>query len=85
MIGRGIYKCFIAVKIRNVSLFVAKKLGESFPECHTIVIEIMCDVKGGIWIQDTVLHLPISKWRSISDPYHKEFTRFLCSRYRFIY
>ena len=43
-------------------MLVAKKLGESFPTCNTIVIEIVYDMKGGIWIQDTVLHLSRSKW-----------------------
>ncbi|MFJ7933873.1 YheC/YheD family protein [Sporosarcina sp. NPDC096371] len=59
--GRGIYKYF-RHEIRNVSMVVAKKLGESFPECNTIVIEIVYDMKNGIWIQDTVLHLSKSKW-----------------------
>lgn len=49
-------------KIKRISLLVANKLGEHFPECHTIVIETVCDVTSGIWISDSVLHLPISKW-----------------------
>ena len=46
----------------NLSLLVAKKLGESFPTCNTIVIEIVYDMKEGIWIHDTMLHLSSSKW-----------------------
>lgn len=59
--GRGIYK-FFCKKIASLSLIVAKKLGESFPACNTIVIEIVYDMKGGIWIHDTMLHLSGSKW-----------------------
>ncbi len=49
-------------EIRNLSLLVANKLGESFPECNTIVIEIVYDMEQSIWIQDTVLHFFRSKW-----------------------
>ncbi|WP_186670339.1 YheC/YheD family protein [Sporosarcina sp. BP05] len=59
--GRGIYRYF-RQKIVNLSLLVAKKLGESFPTCNTIVIEIVYDMKEGIWIHDTMLHLSSSKW-----------------------
>lgn len=61
MNGRGIYK-FFRQKISNLSLLVAEKLGESYLECNTIVIEIVYDMNGGIWIQDTILHLSGSKW-----------------------
>ncbi len=59
--GRGLYKYF-RHEIGNLSLLVAKKLGECFPTCHTIVVEIVYDMQRGIWIHDTVLHLPRSKW-----------------------
>lgn len=59
--GKYFYMFFLR-RIENISILAAKKLGESFPDCNTIVIEIMYDLKGGIWIQDTTLHFPISKW-----------------------
>lgn len=59
--GRGIYRYF-RHKIGNLSMLVAEKLGESFPTCHTIVVEIVYDMQMGIWIHDTKLHLPRSKW-----------------------
>ena len=49
-------------KIENIAFLAAKILGESFPECNTMVIEIEFNLKGEIWIQDTLLHLPRSKW-----------------------
>lgn len=59
--GRGIYKYF-RHEIGNLSMLVAKKLGEYFPTCHTVVVEIVYDMEIGIWIHDTMLHLPRSKW-----------------------
>ena len=49
-------------KMKRISLLAAHTLGEHFDECHTIVIKIICDVTGNVWIEDTILHLPISKW-----------------------
>lgn len=59
--GQFFYMCFLK-KIENISILAAKTLGESFPKCNTVVIEIAYDLKGRIWIQDTVLHFPKSKW-----------------------
>lgn len=59
--GRLFYKIFHR-KVEKLSIVVAKKLGESFPWCNSIVIEIGYNQKGAIWIQDTVLHFPKSKW-----------------------
>ena len=59
--GKFFYMYFLK-KIENLSILAAETLGESFPECNTIVIEIAYDLKGGIWIQDTGLHFPKSKW-----------------------
>ncbi|MEH7526411.1 YheC/YheD family protein, partial [Bacillus sp. JJ1503] len=53
---------FFIKKTKNLSLQAAKKLGESFPDCHTVVIDIIYDLKGRIWIQDTMLHFQKSKW-----------------------
>ncbi|MGE6260176.1 YheC/YheD family protein [Heyndrickxia sporothermodurans] len=49
-------------KMENLAILAAKKLGEAFPDCNTIVFDIVYDLRGGIWIQDSVLHFPISKW-----------------------
>ncbi|WML42354.1 YheC/YheD family protein [Neobacillus sp. OS1-2] len=59
--GKYFYMYFFK-KIESIAILAAERLGESFPECNTIVIEIAYDLKGGIWIQDTVLHFPKSKW-----------------------
>ncbi|WHY85497.1 YheC/YheD family protein [Neobacillus novalis] len=59
--GRFFYKLFLQ-KIKKLSIVVAKKLGESFPGCNSIVIDIGYNQKGNIWIQDTALHFPKSKW-----------------------
>lgn len=61
LFGQFFYMYFLK-KIENISILAANTLGEAFPECNTIVIEIAYDLKGGIWIQDTILHYPTSKW-----------------------
>lgn len=61
LLGKLLYRFFLR-KIENLSILAAKKLSESFPECNSIVIEIAFNLKGEIWIQDTVLHLSRSKW-----------------------
>ncbi|WP_066295204.1 YheC/YheD family protein [Bacillus sp. FJAT-29937] len=53
---------FFFNKMRKISILAAKKLGESFPDCHTIVIDIMYDLKGQILVQDIMLHFQKSKW-----------------------
>lgn len=49
-------------KLKSISRIAANKLGNAYPTCHTIVIDLLYDLKGNIWIQDTTLHFPISKW-----------------------
>ncbi|MGG0656961.1 YheC/YheD family protein [Rummeliibacillus pycnus] len=49
-------------KIRQIAIRAATKLGESFPDCYTIVLDIACDRYGNIWIYDSLLHLLNSKW-----------------------
>ena len=53
-------KAFIQ-QIDNISLLVAQKLGKHFSKCNTIVIEIVASHEFA-WVQDYILHLPISKW-----------------------
>ncbi|MFJ8260364.1 YheC/YheD family protein [Rummeliibacillus sp. NPDC094406] len=50
------------LKIRQIAIRAATKLGESFPDCYTIVLDIACDRYGDIWIYDSILHLSNSKW-----------------------
>lgn len=63
---RTIVKSFINEiyfnKIQQISIRAATTLGESFPDCHTIVLEIACDIYGDIWIFDSILHMSNSKW-----------------------
>ena len=68
-------------KIKKVSIIAAKKLGDSYPMCNTIVIEILYDLIGGVWIQDTVLHLPTSKWRQYQTLMTKSSLESYRSRY----
>ncbi|MGG0656972.1 YheC/YheD family protein [Rummeliibacillus pycnus] len=49
-------------KILKIAIRASTKLGESFSDCHTIVLDIACDFYGDIWIFDSVLHLSNSKW-----------------------
>ncbi|MEK4229085.1 YheC/YheD family protein [Solibacillus sp. FSL H8-0538] len=49
-------------RIQQVVTRTAKRLGKSFSGCHTIVLDIAFDWRGNIWIFDTVLHFPNSKW-----------------------
>ncbi|MCR2821960.1 YheC/YheD family protein [Lederbergia panacisoli] len=59
--GRFFYMYFLQ-KIEQLSILTAKKLGEHFPDCNTMVIEILYDLKGGIWIRDVIFHYSNSKW-----------------------
>lgn len=49
-------------KSKRLSVLVAQKMGNCFPSCNTIVVEIIFDYKTGIWIYDSTLHFSISKW-----------------------
>jgi len=49
-------------KMKRLSIQAAIVLGDYFSDCHTIVIDILIDLKGKIWIQETSLHFPKSKW-----------------------
>ncbi|HWI48304.1 MAG TPA: YheC/YheD family protein [Rummeliibacillus sp.] len=49
-------------KIQKIAIRASTKLGESFTDCHTIVLDIACDLYGDIRIFDSVLHLSNSKW-----------------------
>ncbi|MFJ8260375.1 YheC/YheD family protein [Rummeliibacillus sp. NPDC094406] len=53
---------FFYKKIQEIAICASTKLGESFSDCHTIVLDIACDLYGDIWIFDSVLHLSNSKW-----------------------
>ncbi|KOP80363.1 hypothetical protein AMS59_02935 [Lysinibacillus sp. FJAT-14745] len=50
------------MKIQQIAIRAVTKLGKSFPGCHTIVLEIAYDFWSNIWIFDSILHLPNSKW-----------------------
>ena len=63
LFGAILYDMFFFQKIEHLSILATQKLAESYPNCHTVVIEILYDLKGGIWIKDAVLHFRNSKWR----------------------
>ncbi len=62
LFGNILYNMFFIQKIEYLSMLATQKLAESYPHCHTVVIEILYDLKGGIWIKDTILHFRNSKW-----------------------
>lgn len=49
-------------KIDVIAIQVASVLGQSFTNVHTIVVEIAMDLKGNLFVIDTVLHFQKSKW-----------------------
>ncbi|MDQ0215847.1 hypothetical protein J2S13_002267 [Oikeobacillus pervagus] len=49
-------------QMNELVIQVATKLGKAFSKCNTIVIEIIVDSNDHIWISDSILHFPISKW-----------------------
>lgn len=63
LFGKILYYMFFIQKIEHLSLLATQKLAEFYPHCHTVVIEILYDLKGGIWIKDAILHFRNSKWR----------------------
>lgn len=59
----GITKAiFLRRKMEQISIAVAEKLGQSFENCQTVVVELAIDSKGDVWILDTHLHFQSSKW-----------------------
>lgn len=68
-LGTFFYMYFMLM-IGKISSLAAEKLGQAYPNTRTIVIEIMYDLKGRIWIKDTFIHFSRSKWSqflSLSD------------------
>lgn len=49
-------------KTEAIAQLIAKKLGDSFRRCQTIVVEMAIDLTGQLWILDTQLHFQKSKW-----------------------
>ncbi|MBY0121276.1 YheC/YheD family protein [Bacillus sp. S/N-304-OC-R1] len=60
-ISKFFYMYFMLM-IWKLSYLAAEKLGQSYPNCRTVVIEILYDLKGGIWIKDSFIHFSRSKW-----------------------
>jgi hypothetical protein len=61
LFGKYFYMCFMR-RIEKISILAAEILGKFYPNCRTIVIDILYDLKGSIWIQDTFLQFSRSKW-----------------------
>ena len=53
---------FFVWKLNNILRIAAKKLGVAFPECPTIIIDIVKNSDGTFWLTDTILHDRNSKW-----------------------
>ncbi|MBS4206957.1 YheC/YheD family protein [Bacillus sp. FJAT-50079] len=60
-LGKFIFENFIR-KLKKLAILTAQSLGNTFPNCNTVVVEMIYNLQGDIWIQDTILHPPISKW-----------------------
>lgn len=52
----------VSSKTKRLATQAAEKLGEHFPSCNTIVLDMVYDLTGEIWICDVFLHFSISKW-----------------------
>lgn len=61
LFDKDLYKSFLN-KMKYLSLQAAETLGRFFPDCCTIVLSILYDMKGSVRIQETKLHVPKSKW-----------------------
>ncbi|WP_172794060.1 YheC/YheD family protein [Sporosarcina sp. HYO08] len=61
LLGEQYFQSFCS-KTTSLATRVAEKLGEYFPACNTIVIDLIYDLTGKMWICDTILHFSISKW-----------------------
>lgn len=49
-------------KLKKLALLVAHQLERFYEKCESIVIEMAFNLKGEVFICDTTLHFPISKW-----------------------
>lgn len=58
-------------RLVNFLKSTAAVLGKSFPDCHTIIIELAQNKSGQFWITDTVLHERNSKWSQYHALYGK--------------
>ncbi|MFJ7727603.1 YheC/YheD family protein [Neobacillus sp. NPDC097160] len=74
-LGKFFY-LYLYKMIKTVVIRSAQKLGEFFLHCNTIVFDILL-INRGIWIADSVLHFPVSKW----SQYHELTTIASLSRY----
>ena len=52
----------IHVKLQKIAQVVAKQLGEFYPKCESIVVEFLFNLKGDLFITDSLLHFSVSKW-----------------------
>ena len=59
-------KVYYMRTFQAITIPAAQKIGGFFQNCNTIVIEVIL-LDGEIWIQDVVLHFPISKWSQYQE------------------
>ncbi|MCM3709693.1 YheC/YheD family protein [Sporosarcina luteola] len=62
-------------KLNSSVISAAKKLGTAFPDCHTIVVEVVKVGSGNFWITDTILHERNSKWSQYHSLHQKRSLR----------
>lgn len=49
-------------KLEKLAMLAAQQLGRFYEKCESIVVEMAFNLKGEVFIYDTTLHFPISKW-----------------------
>ncbi|EKN70696.1 hypothetical protein BABA_04624 [Neobacillus bataviensis LMG 21833] len=64
-LGKFFY-LYLYKMIKTVVIRSAQKLGGFFLHCNTIVFDILF-INRGIWIADSVLHFPVSKWSQYQE------------------
>nr|WP_285851901.1 YheC/YheD family protein [Sporosarcina luteola] len=64
-----------AWKLASSVTAAAKKLGAAFPDCHTIVVEVVKDHFRDFRITDTILHERNSKWSQYHSLHQKRALR----------
>ena len=50
------------LKLEKIAKLAAEALHKAYPMCETIVLEMSINLFGEIYIHDSYLHFPISKW-----------------------
>ena len=50
------------LKLEQIAKLAAEALHKAYPKCETVVLEMSINLLGEIYIHDSYLHFPVSKW-----------------------